>query len=40
MELDSLLNNLNLESLNIKDLHLLLKILNDFNNKNDEVEVL
>ena len=40
MELDNLLNSFNLESLNIKDLHLLLKILNELNNKNDEVEVL
>ena len=40
MELNNLINNLNLEVLNIKDLYLLLKILNELNNRNDEIEVL
>ena len=39
MELDNLLNNLNLESLNIKDLHLLLKILKELDTIN-EIEVI
>lgn len=40
MELNKLINNLNLELLNIKDLYLLLKIINELDNKIDEIEVL
>lgn len=40
MKLDDILNNINIESLNIKDLYLLLKIINELDNNKDEIEVL
>lgn len=40
MELDNLLNSLNIESLSIKDLYLLLKIIEDSENIKEEIEVL
>lgn len=40
MKLDEILNNINIESLNIKDLYLLLKIINELDNNKDEIEVL
>lgn len=40
MELDNLFNSINLESLNIKDLYLLLEILESNENIKEEIEVL
>jgi len=40
MELDKLLNSINLKSLNIKELYLLLKIVNELELINNEIEVL
>ena len=40
MELDNLFNSINLESLSIKDLYLLLKILENNENTKEEIEVL
>ncbi len=42
--MDNIINNLNLEKLNIKDLTILLEALNDINldeiSKNDDIEVI
>ena len=38
--MDSILNQIDLEKLNLKDLALLLKILGDVNSKKDDVEVI
>ena len=38
--MDSILNQIDLKKLNLKDLALLLKILGDVNSKKDDVEVI